>query len=1354
LADRLRQISAEGGPRPRGGPRISGFSGDLGARLRASGANNRVDSMAHSSLSSVTSGFSVEQMSDIWRSNASTDSGGGSSDGFDLFDSLKKLTTGVLDLVDTPRAIVTSTVKEVGDIFDASEGTDFSISDLIQQSRDNIGFGEVIEEWAPGLGEIEVFGVHPLDNIAGFMGEVLLDPFTYLTLGSLPAARQGARGLAALAFRAGDAELGRRALRGVHRLADDDFVRLTRHAVDLGEDATDLRGGLRLTLPGTGNVSQRIGRAAGVDISARSVKILPQSAVKFTPRGVGLEVLAKMKLPEHSLLRAIGGDRADLKRRLFSGSAEEAGAAFHAMDATNLGRGKEHGFDQVVARKVRETKRMAEAEGVDGVTLYNASGMSSKPDGMSQGLYEQLRETNDFIQEQMNEWAEAPGWIKHRKDWQPAVNPTFLDWLTESRKSAPSGGLRFDLDAFEIEADLVAGKDFLGERLVSSTEYEQINKLTPGTGKTPRQQAQDIYNAKYAENGDEILDWFVDDWNVAIDHHVRQAGRRVNAKYVEQHLLRTGVAVETAKEVIDSKAWNTMMDNALTEGRQRRAHFRVEQAKAAEAAAQRTTAEAVGAQHGTTLAMNLANGRLNLAEAALRKLPESRLMGYEDIADDLAQHATNVRRSINTIFEDSFAAMATLDEEITRLETLGADMATSARDLNEGLLAMRRRSAELLEESGEIYARGQEQVEELSSVFQNQHQLQTDMADLDHLIAGQEATLNKIIEVDQAEMAVGAEQLDALADAYNGPIDELSDYINLMELAAVTEGELGAAGRKAARTGRSTTRPRRIVAAELPETEGAQRALAPDVTSQNAALRGWEARTGIPWQGGRGIVVARGERDRLVMLQNRQRMAASNLRTEAISALQVGTQNLKDLRVWRGEIDDQLTALVQANPEAFQIAALEQTLLDIDPRGVLRYDDNEVWIHGGSVDATPEYAFEENASLFGTNVLRQGDGSAPVGADPVAVRVRAESPVVFAPEPGRQLDGTARREAGVEELHAEMFDYAVRTGRIDMTRGLPTRQERVSLAGVPAAEPVPPQLATVMRRGVNDALPDNPGMHTVRRDDGTMLVGLRQSDGKVSGFVVVSDDAIDLIEVGSAFRGKGIGTALLNRVQAEGFNIEALARNSQLTSDGRGLAEAYLNRGVVAQQVVRDLEAGVRPRDVMRSIKGGSLEGMHDGIHDVLSPTGSNAIDGRTRRSVTEAFRNNLLAQGHDSIAVSVGTGSHHWHVIPLDQRQVEFAVNTGDVEGLIRQMDVSTQRAAADGLKEVASPRGGEPLKDVAKIAKRIDTNFEQAEKAVIELIDGGVPAADAAARLTSVRNNMTSTIASDRCSHTATSG
>jgi hypothetical protein len=105
-----------------------------------------------------------------------TDTGGGAlgNIGKLLIDNpITKTVLGGLTAVDTPRRFVISTARELVDAVDGDPLTDASFKDLFTQTKDvNYGFGTAfpMEGWG--------------GRVVGFLGDVLLDPITYATLGS------------------------------------------------------------------------------------------------------------------------------------------------------------------------------------------------------------------------------------------------------------------------------------------------------------------------------------------------------------------------------------------------------------------------------------------------------------------------------------------------------------------------------------------------------------------------------------------------------------------------------------------------------------------------------------------------------------------------------------------------------------------------------------------------------------------------------------------------------------------------------------------------------------------------------------------------------------------------------------------------------------------------------------------------------------------------------------------------------------------------------------------------------------------------------------------------------------------
>lgn len=136
-----------------------------------------------------------------------------------------------LDVIDTPRAAVTSLVKEGVDL---AQGEGFSPRDLARQTKDNYGFGELLEDEAGSL---------PLNvkRALGFVGDVTADPLTWLTFGASAAAGSGLKQGARLSYK----HVAGRALdQGLDDVADQV---LRQRSAALLDDATKQALGVKTT---------------------------------------------------------------------------------------------------------------------------------------------------------------------------------------------------------------------------------------------------------------------------------------------------------------------------------------------------------------------------------------------------------------------------------------------------------------------------------------------------------------------------------------------------------------------------------------------------------------------------------------------------------------------------------------------------------------------------------------------------------------------------------------------------------------------------------------------------------------------------------------------------------------------------------------------------------------------------------------------------------------------------------------------------------------------------------------------------------------------------------------------------
>jgi hypothetical protein len=177
-------------------------------------------------------GTNIEQM--LARARQVTDTGqqdqggGGGLGGFlgSVVNSAPgRVAMGALTALDYPRRIVASGVQEAADAFN---GGDASWDDFVSQVHEGIGFGDILGS----TGNIW------LDRGLGFIGDVALDPLTYVAgAGVLAnAGREGRAGLAARVLELGMGEdLSQRVGKlGIHALSDAERDVVRRGMIDAG----------------------------------------------------------------------------------------------------------------------------------------------------------------------------------------------------------------------------------------------------------------------------------------------------------------------------------------------------------------------------------------------------------------------------------------------------------------------------------------------------------------------------------------------------------------------------------------------------------------------------------------------------------------------------------------------------------------------------------------------------------------------------------------------------------------------------------------------------------------------------------------------------------------------------------------------------------------------------------------------------------------------------------------------------------------------------------------------------------------------------------------------------------------
>ena len=155
----------------------------------------------------------------------------------------------LIDVLDTPRAMIVSAIKEFGDI--GKDDQSFSISEWFNQSRDNMMMGEVLRDWGVDPGGFGGFAL-------GLGLDVALDPLTYLAGAGLLA--RGAKAADVANALRKVSKLPQNADRAADMLKAASKVDRTGSVLSAGKylDDIGISSGARFTIPGTGKLGRQI----------------------------------------------------------------------------------------------------------------------------------------------------------------------------------------------------------------------------------------------------------------------------------------------------------------------------------------------------------------------------------------------------------------------------------------------------------------------------------------------------------------------------------------------------------------------------------------------------------------------------------------------------------------------------------------------------------------------------------------------------------------------------------------------------------------------------------------------------------------------------------------------------------------------------------------------------------------------------------------------------------------------------------------------------------------------------------------------------------------------------------------
>ena len=1200
----------------------------------------------------------AQNIADAWMGGSKYDG----DDGFGWGDLIQPAAF-LLKAIDTPRAAVVSGVKELGDLFDPNQ--QFSFNELYTQARDGIGFGDVIQEWAPGLGEVELFGVKPLDNIAGFVGDVFFDPFTWLTLGTLPLAKQGTMGLVRAALQAGDANLARRVFNSGARAASaDDLARVTASARSLGtlKPGEAFTGGLQFRVP-FGKTASRLTPGPAqpyyMQVLSHDNKLL-----RLTPRFAANTIAQKLR--RSALGGIVGGDRKTLKKLLRDNATDDElfEAAFHAMDATNIARGVARNLQNTLERQWTNLSRKLLDANISGKQAYDALGADVAPAGFPPELWDELTDFVESVRVEANtavhinkfdEDAVIPDWIRFREGWQPSVPSAEISmWHGKARTNYAKD--QTYLASFEKRAKIVPGEDFMGLTLVKQSEHPK--------NLTPREQAFQQLEDVMVEQGEQVYKWFDEDLYSAMPQHLGILSRRVEGKFAENYLREMGVVLERA--VRDDAAHAAGKAARDIERRLQDLH------------AAHTKQEAV--RDAATLAADDADAAAKKAAADAQQARRDRMAfdkgmtkpvsgrPFREAGDELVVEAEEVRAALNALRQRADDGLARIESAARSSERAAQKYELEYQKIKEGLSELARRRDLLYRELGEIGAAVDDGLEVSTEFLERVDVINTEIRELNDVIA-------------QAE----ADYFLALGDGSNiSPQREAAENL-------VREGT--AASNRAKRAAQLLEQIYRL----SPEEEAVfldplNRELLPLLDNLPNVPKRAIGRTEAREVRDKVLQVKRGL-DEIVVNQKKVVATADEALQSPLRARVVSAREKRD------QLKQELDEIVEFLGEEFPPELQEEMKLAIDrlaaiDKGYLTYgNDQMVWFHGVGADhnaldlnARPtadQRVTQELDSYLGIHLAQnvQFSFAGFAGADPrrlTGFMVRSDNPAVYGgsiedvymgrPVPDSKAWNERRRGSGLAALHAQILDSAFRNGHYGLedmkAAGIPyAEQVYISMTGKLPSGAIVGRPKSYLEAAFEFAEPAARDVHYKFVDDMFEQSGDARILEALDGVV----DASNPIEAHAQIVDVLRGLAQQNNDVVRRVNTDIENRNWFNLFDEFELDEEQF--ADVMSEIRTGLENGVRYNEEL-ALEGSFiapdqaiLDNAGGFFDDFVYPITQNKI--HVDKSAVEKdeilsrivgdFISELRAQGHDSIMYTIRHDAGTWAVIPLSSSQLEL---------------------------------------------------------------------------------------------------
>lgn len=628
-----------------------------------------------------------------------------------------------LNVLGKPKSLIVSAIGRLAD----------PNRNFLKDVQHNIGVGTLLEkqDWYKNLPDLAKLGI-------GLAGDIALDPLTYLSGAGALGKIGGSAGAAKLAFEASTAaeavgaldkaaefaSIGQKASKGVSTLSSAEKGIIS----NLGAAAGKIRegeklGGLYMNVPGTGRILRKITK-----IPLKQLTIIPEGAASSAiPKGIrGVEELTRASALGQKAKKYIGGDetKAALTAFVRRGSPEQANAAYHTLDAWNLGearyaaylRDMEAGRTNLanVAKKSKvDMTDITKALGGDEAAALRVNNLVSKTNGI-EDFMGQVRKFDNAVVDEAHRLAGSE-FINKIQDHAPTLPGPGVQGGTPVVRKNPYEAAGFEMyakskpgETFEGEAILHPTDTSYGEVVGRGPEGEIVTRHIPPEevdaaiaegrdilpygpdpkGRSPKQQMEDIARSKYGEG---YQDMFNMNWDEASAAQVRGVANRVRGEVIKNHIRSKGIAKDLYEEVLTK---------AASEAKDKLPGLRIEQ-------------QVLDANSGIVRVLrDITNSDLTTAQKNLEwvtKESADNVAQTRQVSEAMSEAYGTVHESVQGLFDEAAAAgkqldNATLDRKMAEqiLTVLGPDspmleMATAElRKISEGLAATTARKTDEL----------------------------------------------------------------------------------------------------------------------------------------------------------------------------------------------------------------------------------------------------------------------------------------------------------------------------------------------------------------------------------------------------------------------------------------------------------------------------------------------------------------------------------------------------------------------------------------------------------------------------------------------------------------------------------